>query len=164
LLLHLKRFLVVERTIETEGKENESPNIPRRTGIEYVFLKSRAAVSIPSSLTLQPFEKKVDDPRKVPINAIPNEYSIKSIVHHIGSRASSGHYTADALRARRGSPPDGNDGSKASAQVGGTDSNDHSDPVWISYDDDMTNETTLQKILNNRYKQESAYMILYSLE
>ena len=68
-------------------------------------------------------------------------YSINSIVHHIGSTANSGHYTADALRQHE-------DGKKQ----------------WISFDDSVTNETSANTVLKSEQKQKTAYMLLYTAE
>jgi ubiquitin C-terminal hydrolase len=69
-------------------------------------------------------------------------YSLKSIVHHIGSTANSGHYTADALRIRADET-----GMKTS---------------WVSFDDGMTSETTSAAVRNSVQNQKSAYMLLYT--
>jgi Ubiquitin carboxyl-terminal hydrolase len=112
---------------------------------------------------------KYDGVEKMPLTSTTNEYTIKSIVHHIGSRASSGHYTADALRDKLISQEDQEteenktkDGQNLEEKK--NDDNYIEPPVWVSYDDDMVNVTTIEKILSSKFKQESAYMVLYSLE
>lgn len=62
-------------------------------------------------------------------------YSIKAIVNHIGPTIGSGHYTADAVRG---------------------------EDTWVSFNDGITRETTLDNIVVA--KQRSAYMIMYSLD
>jgi uncharacterized UBP type Zn finger protein len=68
-------------------------------------------------------------------------YTLKSIVHHIGNTANSGHYTADALRRD---------------PVNGT-------PQWISYDDGLAKELAEDDVLGDIRSQRTAYMLLYSL-
>ena len=144
--------------IERESKENESPNIPKVTAVEYSFRKNKTPVSIPPTLTLHEFENSGQDDKVIQQNdtTISKEYSIQSIVHHIGSRASSGHYTADALRLRP---------SQNSSEP--TESEENDDPnelsSWVSFDDGQVGMTSLDKILNSKFKQETAYMVLYSL-
>jgi Ubiquitin carboxyl-terminal hydrolase len=79
------------------------------------------------------------------------QYSLQSIVHHIGSRASSGHYTADALRQVEVEESQ----EKASPETNGR--------VWVTFDDGNTVRTTL-KAITGRFKQETAYMLLYTLD
>ena len=66
------------------------------------------------------------------------DYQLRGVVHHIGSSASSGHYTTDALR---------------------TDSNRKEN--WITFDDCTTKTTTLSQVLNNERSQQNSYMIMY---
>jgi ubiquitin C-terminal hydrolase len=66
-----------------------------------------------------------------------SSYSIMSIVHHIGNTASSGHYTADALRGENS---------------------------WVSFDDGVTRELSPQDVFMSSNKQRTAYMIMYSLD
>jgi ubiquitin C-terminal hydrolase len=160
LLLHLKRFIVVERPIVEvpSGIENASPNRPQTSAaVEYILRKNKAPVSIPSTLSLDEFLSARDDPESTlnsdvsvadKTDAVPqNSYSLKSIVYHIGARASSGHYTADAERLER------DEASESSHK--------QPKPVWVSFDDTFTSRTSLDMILNNRFKRQSAYMLLY---
>ena len=70
LLLHLKRFIVVERIInpppvEIHDIENQSPNIDKTkannslpnipTQVEYIFKKNKAPIEIPPCLSLNSF-------------------------------------------------------------------------------------------------------------
>jgi ubiquitin C-terminal hydrolase len=73
---------------------------------------------------------------KAKIASQNSSYSLKSLVHHHGNTASSGHYTADALRG----------------------------DTWVSFDDGVTSETTLDDIVDTKQKQEKVYMLMYSLE
>ena len=153
LLLHLKRFIVVEQRIypaataidvENQPPNNQlSPSLISTTPpadvapqIEYVFKKNKAPIDIPSSLSLETYHQDSSQPT--------NNYCLQSIVHHIGSRASSGHYTADAVRDVDNEPDSGK--------------------VWVSFDDGITTETTIERIVSNRFKQSTAYMLLYSAE
>jgi Ubiquitin carboxyl-terminal hydrolase len=158
LLLHLKRFLVVERptSTPTSNGENNPPNSPSPSiaPVEYILKKNKAQVSIPPLLSLDAYavhRDQTDDGVSAESEASSQKkpYSLKSVVHHIGGSASSGHYTADAIRMDRDAP------------VGSTEST--SKLVWVSFDDTFASRTTLQKIVKNRLKQRSAYMLLYSL-
>jgi ubiquitin C-terminal hydrolase len=72
----------------------------------------------------------------------PMEYSIRSIVHHIGNTANSGHYTSDAIR----SFPD-----------------DQEKPnQWMSFDDGIAMHAG-NDVLSNVSKQKTAYMLLYTM-
>ena len=74
--------------------------------------------------------------------SLGENYSLKSIVHHIGSTANSGHYTADALRV----------------QVDESDTK----KTWVSFDDGITSETTGEAVRESVKNQKSAYMLLYT--
>lgn len=147
-MLHLKRFIFVEKRTEIPvpaGPENESPNRPTqpRVEIEHVLKKNRSSVKIPENLSLSsyqgPKDKLSQDSEETTDWSLG--YRLRSIVHHIGSRASSGHYTADAIRKDK-------DGGE----------------VWVSFDDKSTEQTSLKKVSSSLFKQETAYMLLYSLE
>jgi Ubiquitin carboxyl-terminal hydrolase len=131
-------------------------------------------VSIPPLLTLQQYEKNEDEDEDKHVSTISPQdaslstYHLQSIVNHMGSRASSGHYTADALREKmlvqqneeKGDTVNNSD--IPSQEIEDGCNSDESHPVWVSYDDDMAYIMTLEKILKK--KQESAYMVLYSLD
>jgi Ubiquitin carboxyl-terminal hydrolase len=120
LLLHLKRFIVVEKPQPVVGDnscdkaaaggggggdENAHPNSPssrRSRPVEYEFQKNKAPVEISERLSLEHFLSTSDETEESCLSA--GEYKLQSIVHHIGSRASSGHYTADALRLSKDLP------------------------------------------------------------
>jgi ubiquitin C-terminal hydrolase len=182
LVLHLKRFIVVEREISPVSSEidveNHPPNSPSATStippqVEYILRKNKAPVAIPASLSLDSYIKPANSQSSQQNersqdsdsddmstfheqNALrESNFELQSIVHHIGSRASSGHYTADAVRTE---VPKGNNETEMS--VSEVTSND----FWVSFDDSITNETSLEKILENRFKQSTAYMLLYSLK
>lgn len=173
LLLHLKRFIVVERMIYPKSTEidveNQPPNAPSSPTtlsssptiqhvpqIEYLFKKNKAPIEIPTSLSLEMLYPNSNLPTvDQTVSGKPfNEYSLQSIVHHIGATASSGHYTADASR-------------EVQADETNTEGdNIHAKPerIWVSYDDGITNETTVENIVSNRFKQSTAYMLLYASE
>ena len=156
-----------------ENVENASPNCPAKPPvIEYVLEKNRSPVSIPKTLTLSNFERSDHDqigtPGSTKISSTP--YVLKSIVHHIGSRASSGHYTADAIRHIQPVDHDNNTdfSNPKNDMVRNTpplvDEHNSFEQGWVSFDDGIACPTTVDKILNSRKKQASAYMILYSCE
>lgn len=143
MLLHLKRFVVEEKPVATPNPpsdENSHPNSPSKVPVpatEYVFRKNKNPVAIPEILALEAFEETQ--------SAGPS-YSLKSVVHHIGQRQSSGHYTADALRLVK---PASGEGDK--------------EPTWVSFDDASSARTTLDEIRSNPSKQRTVYMLLYTL-
>ena len=122
ILLHLKRFMVVEK----QGVEET----------ELVFKKNKAPVELTTDLSVGKLLTDNQSSGKLPME----EYRLKSIVHHIGNTANSGHYTADALRA---DPEDGGD-------------------RWVSFDDGIVAEKSLDKIVQPVRNQKTAYMLLYS--
>lgn len=142
LLIHLKRFVLVERP--SSGGEDDKEN-----NLEVTFQKNRAAVELTEELSLEDFMKD----EKMKSRPTKPRYALKSIVHHIGSTANSGHYTADALRPGR--PHVGED-QEAGAQT--------CEPQWVSYDDGLTTETTLAALRGNISNQRTAYILLYSIE
>jgi uncharacterized UBP type Zn finger protein len=125
LLIHLKRFAMVGT--HTSGSDE----------MEIRFQKNKAAVELNDKLSLDGF---LSD--KATSSILSSEYSLRSIVHHIGNTADSGHYTADALRE--------------------TIQNGQTVDQWVSYDDSTSIESNLDKIRNTPSNQKTAYMLLYS--
>lgn len=122
ILLHLKRFAMVEQP----RKDDDTPN--------FVLRKNKAAVELSKSLSLDPFVKGT---------AVASQnYKIQSIVHHIGSSADSGHYTADALR---------------------DDPKDKSTKTWVSFDDTLVERVSEADVLEDKPRRKTAYMMLYTL-
>jgi ubiquitin C-terminal hydrolase len=164
LLLHLKRFLVVEKRDSpppSSSDENQPPNSPSRLApVRYVFRKDRTRVKIPGQLTLEPFHTEHKDD----VAGTPNgtdmqtselkDYSLRSIVHHIGSRASSGHYTADAARPNI----------VEQGKTAGSEEESKEKESWVTFDDDRSYRTSLEKITKSKKKPETAYMLLYALD
>ena len=96
---------------------------------------SKSRVEIPEYLSLKPYFTRTESQHEV-------KYELKSVVHHIGSTASSGHYTAHSVRHR---------GGQESAQ-------------WILFDDGIVTETKLDDVLSSQRSQQSAYMLLYACD
>jgi hypothetical protein len=183
LLLHLKRFIFVEKRIEMPslGIENETPNSPsskrQSFSVEYVFQKNRAPVTFTECLSLAPFQKDTSNCGSYANQPPPQlEYQLKSIVHHIGGRPSSGHYTADTVRSIQAdilaaataatscSPPVENTIAEPLRRPPANDENDGTKEFkdgWVTFDDGSSCITTLEKIKAN--KKTTAYMLLYSL-
>lgn len=138
LLLHLKRFIVKEQQVEVEQENTENGSTPF-TYTEYVTKKNRAKVKVPKRLSLSAFQ--------APDTALEDlsKYSLQSIVHHIGSRASSGHYLADAIRPTKD-------------EETGEDKME-----WFSFDDTFSGKANIDRIVSNPSKLATAYMLLYSL-
>ena len=76
------------------------------------------------------------------------------MVHHIGSTADSGHYTADALRTKSRKKDD-DDHHGANQQ--------EEEQEWVSFDGGVTS-VVKTPILENERKQRTAYMLLYTLQ
>ena len=163
----MKRFVLVQKIKQTaETDENRSPNTGRSPAAEMTFQKNKVRCHGPThcqnsldyafSLTLATFQSPVVLSQKLKLDQYvatttdsstpsghPMEYSIRSIVHHIGSTANSGHYTADAMRFF----PD-----------------DKEKPnQWMSFDDGITMHAG-NDVLTNVSKQKTAYMLLYTTE
>jgi Ubiquitin carboxyl-terminal hydrolase len=200
LMLHLKRFIVEERQIISPaaarpiGEENIPPNVdqnaagdskrPLSPTIEYsyVFEKNRSAVDIPARLSLDEFSiEALDDPAESSDPAgstrssgnLPTRYQLASVVHHIGTRAESGHYTADAIRWKKDKRVRA---LAASLGVGGVDGSNQPNeeeeggteefvPSWINFDDGICRVQPSEgnEMLLDAKKQRTAYMLLYTL-
>jgi uncharacterized UBP type Zn finger protein len=136
LLLHLKRFIFVEQpvrnAVDSTG-ENKEPNSPEKpvVAMEYVFQKNKAQVDVSPTIDLTKFLLE----SKSPVG-----YELKSIVRHIGRMASSGHYTADALRPNK---------------LPGENKND----TFVTFDDHRSRRTTQNEVIGKR--RETPYMIMY---
>ena len=174
MLLHLKRFVYEEKPIALTSTNKEEQGSVQASGedktrprhqVEITFRKNRAPVVITEHLSLEKFIG--EDSRTVSKNADSssgNLYSIKSLVYHIGARASSGHYTADAIRIcskKRYKE----DEEEESAQGGHAEKDSTAaKSEWVNFDDARTTVTTLSEILASERRRKTAYMILYTLE
>lgn len=92
LVIHLKRFKLVERPVPRDTTSNDGEDRP--PAMEITFQKSPAPVELTQALSLKDYLVTNHELQ----NVISSQYTLRSIVHHIGSTADSGHYTADALR------------------------------------------------------------------
>jgi ubiquitin C-terminal hydrolase len=130
ILLHLKRFIVVERPIAGVDEK------------ELVFKKNKVPVELTTNLSVDKLLGNIqnDTSPETASTLASEKYRLKSIVHHIGNTANSGHYTTDALRA------DAEDGSDR----------------WVSFDDGVVVERNLEKLVQSTKNQKTAYMLLYS--
>ena len=133
ILLHLKRFAMVAQPC----KDGESSPT-------FLLRKNKAPLELTKSLSLDPFVAESEE-RQTTVAASKQEYKIQSIVHHIGTSAESGHYTADALRK---DPKD--DSGKST--------------TWVSFDDTTVERVSEADVLEDKPRRKTAYMMLYSLE
>lgn len=119
--------------------ENKEPNSPEKPVVEmeYVFQKNKAEVDVSPTVDLSKFQVE----SKSPLVAGAS-YELKSIVRHIGRMASSGHYTADALRPNE---PLG----------------ENNEDVFVTFDDHQSQRTTQRDVIGKR--RETPYMIMYEL-
>ena len=136
ILLHLKRFIVVERPIVAGAKETE-----------LIFKKNKVPVELTTDLSVGKLlltknnnQSNQSSPGTASTLSPDDNYRLKSIVHHIGNTAKSGHYTTDALRA---DPEDGTD-------------------RWVSFDDGVAVEKSLERVVQTTQNQKTAYMLLYA--
>jgi hypothetical protein len=147
--------------------ENKSPNSPSKlrqpVPMQYVFQKNKEQVHLSESLSLNPFLMKFpdDESSPAPSTESKHEYKLQSIIHHIGSRASSGHYLADAIRPAKSLPVDSKEDVNDRAAEAKDDAEKHS---WVTFDDTSSCITSLDKILSNPSKERTAYILLYSLD
>lgn len=146
LLIHLKRFKVVEQPISRDAKEDENNDRLPRT--EITFQKNRAPVELTRTISLDTFSTSDEKSS----NALSSQYVLQSIVHHIGNTADSGHYTADGVRYADAALD--NQGDRQSPPI-------EACPTWVSFDDGITTETTSEQVLRSVENQCSAYMLLY---
>lgn len=142
LLLHFKRFIV-----------DVSPDYTSVT-----YRKNQSAVIFYQSLSLNedtgvlteflaPDCENPDGARSAYQQELPPQsYSIRSVVHHIGSSASCGHYTADAYRRVK----DDDDAEEL----------DHRE--WMRFNDSYVTTVTPKEAVQESFR--TAYMILYELE
>jgi ubiquitin C-terminal hydrolase len=165
LLLHLKRFIVEEKINSSPGAksdENSHPNSPQAKAPSYelVFKKNKAPVAIPVNLSLDAFRVESDGKEDQTVASVSSpsvEYSLRSVVHHIGSRASSGHYTADAIRLCE---KDQEPGDTTTADTG---TKKEMEEKWVMFDDGNAALTTLERVTKNINRQRNAYMLLYTM-
>jgi ubiquitin C-terminal hydrolase len=128
MLLHLKRFFVAERQIIE--KDNS-------TSTEIVS-KKRVPVELTTKLSID----KLLANESIETSLPSNEYSLKSIVYHIGNTANSGHYTTDALRKDLDTGKD----------------------QWVSYNDAVTVEKSIEEVVQQEENKKTAYMLMYSVD
>ncbi|KAL7567704.1 hypothetical protein ACA910_012041 [Epithemia clementina (nom. ined.)] len=167
LLLHLKRFVFVEKPrsplppyhTTTEGDENANPNSPswrnaHAPAVDYVFQKNKVPVDIQPSLTLSPYFYAPEDSTKDATTRFDeaavdqgddDEYELESIVHHIGRSPSSGHYTADALRPRLDDGDNTEKGKKEPSSEKVAESEAASDPKSSAPASDQAKEANVEE-------------------
>jgi ubiquitin C-terminal hydrolase len=125
LLLHLKRFIV-----------DVSPDY-----LSISYSKDQSAVSLEQQLDLNEQSGALSEVLAPDVDALPpkHHYTLRSVVNHIGSSASCGHYTADALRM------------------------DHNGQrEWIRFNDSFVSRITEEEAMD--HASTTAYMVLYELE
>jgi hypothetical protein len=180
LLLHLKRFVLVEKPIAQQvtvdaGENAEAPKRKaavemaiRKNKVRSFYLESRkcqlfckqacsqlimwmslfqAPVILNPTISLGPIVSS-DKSKESDSGDSMATYDVKSVSHHIGGTAWSGHYTCDAIRERD---------PKATSPT------KEPDETWVSFDDGLTSATTADQVLNSAKSKKTAYMLLYTL-
>ena len=112
---------------ETSGTIHDSAASSRKRSSDIIpsILKNKEKLSLDTELSVDLFKES-------------DTYRLQSVVHHLGLTASSGHYTADSVRASI-------DGGEQ----------------WVRFDDGVTRETSLSAIVENEKTRGDAYMLMY---
>jgi len=159
LLLHFKRFIVTqEPKINTsvgeksDGKEGEAAPPPR---MEMVLRKNKVKIPLEELLSINPY---VGEEGEGP----PGEYHLRGVVHHVGSTASSGHYTTCA---RRPLPRDrsGGDEKGSGGDATANAPRDEGDQ-WAFFDDRVGAKKDVDYVVGCERNQRNCYMALYELK
>lgn len=144
LLFHLKRFIVE----------------PSSDYSSISYRKNPSAVHFDPEMTLD--EMGILSEFLAPDYALPEDdsllsdcqpkYVLRSIVHHRGSSAQRGHYTADASRPRR------------LLDEGQQDAISSTNRAWMRFNDDHVTLISASEAILDEHSRETAYMILYEIE
>eukprot|EP00957_Ditylum_brightwellii_P143118 10904960-Ditylum_brightwellii.AAC.1 len=113
-----------------------------------VFRKNKARVTLDKTVSVQENDKNEENNTR----SKELKYSIRSVVHHIGSTAFSGHYTTDGIRTKHSQGESSLSSSQAAIQE------------WIAFDDGVTTALSEKDALKSANSQNNAYMVLYELE
>jgi hypothetical protein len=159
LLLHLKRFIQKTRPIPS-GPENDGPNgTTSRQAVEYFVVKNKAKVKIEEQVSLDPFCLESSPGTSQP------SFHLRGLIHHHGSFATSGHYTADSVRPYRALPNEGTvDLTKTDTEEMPSTNDPLPEEEWIVFDDGNTCKRTLPEIQANKNKQQTVYVLLYAAQ
>lgn len=123
--------------IRSKGEDDVTEEQKKAPRAEMTIQKIKAPVIINESVSLSQYVAKPDgDAIEIDAN-----YGICSIIHHLGSTASSGHYTADAVRAT-----------------------DDTGTKWVHFDDGVATATNKERLLKSDRNQRTAYLLLYIMD
>ena len=128
-------LLHLKRFFMDERQITENDN---STSTEIVLKKNKVPVELTTELSID----KLLANESIETSLPSNEYRLKSIVYHIGNTANSGHYTTDALRKDINTGKD----------------------QWVSYDDGVTVEKSIEEVVQQTKNQKTAYMLMYSVD
>jgi len=162
LLLHFKRFIVTQEMKGgpnasgngLDGKENKKVVPPRR--MEMVLRKNKAKIPLEESLSIIPFIGKKE-------HGPSGKYCLRGVVHHVGSTASSGHYTTCAKRALLPDQQEDN-GDKQMNSKHINDTSKDNEEHWVFFDDRVGLKKDVEYVTHNESNERNCYMALYQLE
>ena len=99
------------------------------------------------------------------------KYNLRSVVHHIGRTAFSGHYTACAKRTLKKQQQQGEADANAATNAAKTTNQNNNDSAqkdngeqWVFFDDRVGTKKSMDYVTGSETNQRNCYMALYELK